>query len=450
MMRCLYSGVSGLTVHQTKMDVIGNNISNVNTVGYKSSSVSFSDVLSQTMSGASAANEETGSGGTNPMQVGLGVGISAVSTNMTQGSLQSTGNETDLAIEGNGFFIVQGAGSDAYQFTRAGDFTVDASGNLVTSDGMLVCGWLDYGGSAQADGTYEFDTEQEVEAINLYSDEYNLNKNVTAPQATDSMALSGNLDSSIDASGIALDDIDTVPSEADFSTPMTVYDNLGNEYEVNANFYKCYVDDSNASDIVTSWYWEIPSVDGLDIDTSGYIQLDSDGQIIDGNTSFPISQDITLTPDSSVGAEEFTITLDFESLTMYNIDSSVESSGNGYTAGELSDFTIGEDGVITGIYTNGEQKPLGMIALAIFQNPSGLQKTGSNLYMATTNSGEFINGIAAGTTGGSISTGVLEMSNVDLSSEFTEMIVTQRGYQANSRIITTADEMLQELVNLKR
>lgn len=457
MMRSMFSGVSGLRAHQTRMDVIGNNVANVNTVGFKSGRVTFQEIFSQTLRGAGAPDAATGRGGTNPMQVGLGLGVGAVDTIMTRGSVQRTDNPTDLAIEGDGFFIVRGGDGDTYRFTRAGNFGVDKLGNLVTGNGMNVYGWQEY--NRNTDGTYEFDTEKPIEAINLYSDIYNKNKRMIAAKATENAVFAGNLDASKVKYGPAgdLDDIGTpTPTTPDFKVPITVYDNLGNSYKVNINFNKCFIDSTtDPANPITSWYWEIEPPAGVTVATgeSGYIQFDKDGQIVTGAAGFDVEPVIVFEPTAATtGTAPFDVTFDFAKLTMYAADSSVKPTNiDGYPTGNLVTFNIGSDGILTGIYSNGQQQPLGLIAMASFENPAGLQKAGENMYIPTTNSGDFKKGVKAGSEGvGMLSPGTLEMSNVDLSKEFTDMIVTQRGFQANSRIITTSDEMLQELVNLKR
>jgi flagellar hook protein FlgE len=194
MMRSMFSGVSGLRAHQTRMDVIGNNVANVNTVAFKSGRVTFQEIFSQTLSGAGAPDAATGRGGRNPMQVGLGLGVGAVDTIFTRGSVQRTDNPTDLSIEGDGFFIVKGGLSDTFRFTRAGNFGVDKLGNLVTGGGLNVYGWQQY--IRNPDGSYTFDTEKPIEPINLYSDIYNKNKRMIAAKATENAVFSGNLDAS--------------------------------------------------------------------------------------------------------------------------------------------------------------------------------------------------------------------------------------------------------------
>ncbi|NLP13940.1 MAG: flagellar hook protein FlgE [Clostridium sp.] len=451
MMRSMFSGVSGLRAHQTRMDVIGNNIANVNTVGFKSGRVTFQEVFSQTLKGAGAPDTTTGRGGTNPMQVGLGIDVGTIDTITTRGSLQRTDNPTDLSIEGDGFFIVKGGSSSTYMFTRAGNFGIDRLGNLVTGSGMNVYGWQSY--TRLADGSYKFDTESPVEPINLFSDAVNKNKKMLAARATTSAVLAGNLDASTPiytsgaASGLGSGASGTADS-FQFTVPLTVYDSLGNDYKLSVNFRKTSA--VGGSGGTTAWEWQVAAASGISLATaSGSIEFNTKGQVVLGPELTP---SIVITPASGIGTEDINVKLDFSNLTMYAADNSVKPTNvDGYPPGELVTFNVGSDGMITGVYSNGQQQPLGLVALAGFENPAGLQKVGENLYITTNNSGEFTRGVKAGSDGtGMLNPGTLEMSNVDLSKEFTDMIVTQRGFQANSRIITTSDEMLQELVNLKR
>jgi flagellar hook protein FlgE len=453
MMKSMYSGISGLRAQQVKLDVIGNNIANVNTIGYKQQRATFNDIFSQTLSGASAPDGNMG--GVNPKQIGLGAKIASIDTLMTPGGPQYTGNSSDVSISGNGFFIVQGGQRGNYQFTRAGNFGVDKAGNL-TVGGMLVCGWQDYGGKRQADGSYVYDTQKPVEPMNLFTDRYNGNKRIIAPKATTHAKLSGNLDPGKAAKGTALDDIGTPPSPADYTGTMTAYDSLGNSYEVQVKFSKCFVDSSDADNPVTSWYWEAKSADAnLGVTASGYVKFDKNGKIVSGEDDFNEKPSITLTPKGNkAAAAPFSVDLDFSGVSTYNSSGSNEiktSDVDGYAAGDLDDISIGDDGVITGIYSNGQKQPLGMIALANFDNPSGLEKIGGNLYVPTVNSGDFKGGVKPGEGGTSrVSSGSLEMSNVDLAEQFSEMMITQRAYQANSKIITAADQILQDLINMVR
>ncbi len=442
MMRSMFASVSGLKAHQTRMDVIGNNIANVNTVAYRGSRVSFQEVFSQTIKGAGAPDPMSGRGGTNPIQVGLGIGVGAVDTITTRGSLQRTDNPTDVSIEGEGFFIVKGSEGDTYKFTRAGNFGIDKLGNLVTSNGMSVYGWQDYGRKANEDGTYTFDTDKPVEAMNIYSDDYNKNKRIIPARASSEIVLAGNLDATY---------ADLDPGDpAQFSVPISIYDSLGNEHKVNIEFVKV--------DIVQNDYarfeWRIPNAGDLAVTAGAAGEIDFDlSSTAPGEIKGDTTATVSFTPDpNTIGAEAFDVVIDFSKLSMYAADSSAKPiSIDGYPTGNLVTFNVGADGMITGIYSNGQQQPLGLIGMATFDNPAGLQRVGDNVYIPTTNSGDFKRAVKAGAQGvGTLNPGTLEMSNVDLAKQFTEMIVTQRGFQANSRIMTTVDEMLQEMANMKR
>lgn len=439
MMRSMFSGVSGLRTHQTRMDVIGNNIANVNTVGFKSGRVTFQEVFSQTLQGSSAADSNSGRAGTNPMQIGLGVGISAIDTIMTRGSSQRTDNPSDMMIEGDGFFIVRGSNTDTYKFTRAGNFGVDEIGNLHLN-GYGVCGW-----EPEFDSTgklKDFDTNKAAAPLNLYRDyATGRNKNILGAQPTTKVYLGGNFDASK-----AVDN--------ELTVPVMVYDTLGNEYKVNVPFKKTKMEagstvwtlNPEGKDIV------IKAADGTTELCTVNIpktELTFDGKGNINKTNAVV--EVTMTPKAN-GADVSKFSLDLTSLTNYASDHSVKPTDvNGYPPGTLTTFNIGPDGIISGIYSNGEQQVLGMIALAVFPNPAGMMKVGENLFIPSTNSGSYTKGVRPGSDGsGKLNPGTLEMSNVDLSREFTDMIITQRGFQANSRIITTSDEMLQELVNLKR
>ena len=441
MMRSMFSGVSGLRAHQTRMDVIGNNVANVNTVGFKSGRVTFQEIFSQTLKGASSPDAATGRGGTNPMQIGLGLGVGAVDTITTRGSLQRTDNPTDMSIEGDGFFICKGGSADTFKFTRAGNFGIDKLGNLVTGSGLNVYGWQ----ALKTDGSGDFDAEKPIEPINLYSDAYR-NKRIIAAKATSTAELSGNLDAS---KAVAL--LEAPTADEIFSVPMTVYDKLGNDYKVTVEFNKEQINVGAPTSLTTTdWTWTITSGAGSGISTtaSGDLNFNAGGMITNAGTPTTVSFAPTA---SATGTGSFDVSFDFSKVTMFAADNSVKpKSVDGYPSGSLVTFSIGSDGILTGIYDNGQQQSLGLMSISGFENPSGLQKVGDNMYIPTTNSGDY-KAVRAGSNGvGTLNPGTLEMSNVDLSKEFTEMIITQRGFQANSRIITTSDEMLQELVNLKR
>ncbi|HHT48653.1 MAG TPA: flagellar hook protein FlgE [Firmicutes bacterium] len=403
MMRSMFAGVSGLRNHQTRMDVIGNNIANVNTIGYKSSRVTFADTLSQTIRGATAPQNNRG--GVNPQQVGLGVTLSSIDVLHTPGNPQTTGVNTDLAIQGNGFFILSDGNEEYY--TRAGNFSRDPSGRLVYSNGLQLQGWR-----IMDDGSVS-DTR---EGITLPSD------SKIAPRATENVSITGNIHPSADPA--------TNPTE--FSSNIEVVDSLGRTHLVEIEF---------SQNGYNNWTWTADLPGGP---FTGTLEFDDGGRLIPGSPA-------TINWDPGGGAGILNIDLDFSQLTQYAaVQSSVAYNQDGYEMGYMDSFRIDTSGKIIGIYSNGLTKELALIAMANFPNPAGLEKMGETMFRRTSNSGT-PQYSSSGVDGcGTISPGTLEMSNVDLSQEFTDMIVTQRGFQANSRIITTSDEMLQELVNLKR
>ncbi len=569
MMRSMYSGVSGLKTHQTKMDVIGNNIANVNTVAYKSSSITFSELMYQTTQKSSGPNALTGTGGTNARQIGLGVQSAAINTAITtQGATQTTGNPFDLCITGDSFFIVSD-GSKNY-FTRSGAFNVDSVGNLVmTSNGYNVMGW----GVDEETLTIKQDTVAPLRIMSADNMTY-------PPEATTKGYVSGILDKN---------DTDAA-TEAGKTVSLSFYDNLGYAYTAKFTIHATNADgeyyvqlddvlDSNAvsitekypgsklSDIVniaenpinadisidknlvstatitarvvtyadaatgTNPSFSFASMSGNGITTvtdasdniltqsydmtdatmsdanktavknllmnaygiseedfaginsftidavSGVLTITSknvvaaslkystdDGSFksIDGSKSITLQFNETIDTGTEVlSLKQFDdIDLDWSATNMFNNSGTStigakngdkSGVGTGRKLGNMSGITIQTNGMIYASYDNGMTRLMGQIAVGEFSNAAGLEKAGENLYEASLNSGEF-DGIGVDITGsgGYMTTGVLEMSNVDLSSEFTEMITTQRGFQANSRIITVSDTMLEELVNLKR
>lgn len=458
MMRSLFSGVAGLKTHQTRMDVIGNNIANVNTVAYKSQSATFQELMYQNTQNASAANEVTGRGGINAKQIGLGSSLAAINTNITQsGSSQSTGNAFDVQISGDSFFIV----SDGAQnhFTRAGAFYVDGVGNLaMTSNGYNVMGW-----QPNEDGSDVLvDT---VSPLKIMSAE-NL---TSAPEQTTKAYIDGVVDKNDS----------NVTSSTGRLVNISVYDNLG--YSYIAQFAIKQDMDASGKPIEGSYSFNPVKL----INSKGETLFDSSKtpgigdpklELATGENAIKFNTtngtintpgidankeaNVTLTI-SGIPAFEKTISIDLANLKMYDNKGTSTVAGHygdvqgrnaGRKKGALSGVAIQQDGKIYGSYDNGTSKLLGQIAVASFANASGLEKIGDNLYDTTQNSGEF-DGIGKDITSdgaGAMKTGVLEMSNVDLSAEFTEMITTQRGFQANSRIITVSDTMLEELINLKR
>ncbi|MCF6463334.1 flagellar hook protein FlgE [Clostridium sp. Cult1] len=426
MMRSMYSGVSGLRVHQNKMDVIGNNIANVNTIGYKRGTMTFQEVFSQVIRGASAP--QGGRGGTNPQQIGLGVNIGAISTIHTKGPAQRTDNPEDLMIDGEGFFVVSDDTNFENRFyTRAGNFTLDRDGNLVTADGYKVLGYL-------ADGDGEITSE--IGGIRVNRTE------TVAATTTKDIELRGNLDS---RTPIYNEDD---PENGIHITDTIIKDSLGNSYTVSFKFEKTNVNEWNvtinnvkdhADDSVMDPAQDIDIT--LKFDENGKLAVDSDKE-----ADLIITKKGVRFGDDDNNA----IKIDFSKLNQYANDMDAKPYADGNSSGKLEGYAIDDKGVVVGIFTNGERKALGQLMLAKFDNSMGLQKIGGNFFVDTRNSGEPQYGTAASGGYGAIAPGTLEMSNVDLSMEFTDMITTQRGFQANSRIITTSDEMLQELVNMKR
>ena len=535
MMRSLFSGVAGLRTHQTKMDVIGNNIANVNTVGYKGSSVTFQDLVYQTTANASGPNDNTGRAGINAKQIGLGVSMASIYSNpANSGSAETTGNPFDIRINGESFFVVSDGNTQFY--TRSGAFTVDANGTLcMSSNGYTVQGY----------GVTDNNGEQQINTSALVPLKIMSPANKTSdPAATNNGYLTGIIDSNSDAL--------TQPTGQ--VVDMKIYDNEGYRYTVkykivpnhtedNGNTTTTesvhYTKDNGASYISQAAYEALATQAEKDAYTAVSIPvckgsfslsvtdiLDSNGDSIyvdgDGSTTYAKEKEqffsralnepgvtdakatgapITITfstvngtyasPNTeslkgfnlnlnsllgvikkgttggdadklkAIPTDAFTKNIEVDLSTLKNIDNKGTSTinggaggvdttkGSGWSVGTLSSVSIGSDGKITGSYTNGQTKLLGQIASAIFSNASGLEKEGDNLYVATMNSGEPVIGDVTA-NGGSYASGELEMSNVDLSAEFTSMITTQRGFQANSRIITVSDTMLEELINLKR
>ena len=549
MMRSLYAGVSGLKTHQIKMDVIGNNIANVNTVAYKSSSITFSELMYQTTQSASGPNATTGTAGTNAKQIGLGVKSGAISTAITTaGATQTTGNPFDIKITGDAFFVVSDGATNF--FTRDGSFYVDAAGNLaMSSNGYNVMGW----GVDETGLNIKQDT---VDALRIMSAE-----NMTyPPEATSRAYISGIIDKNdTDATsstgkimnltfydnlgysytakmsmtemadgkyGLKLSDvldssntsvISRFPglemgSEQAYTTPKTAqttgvtfganytigsgapqpYSNLYNSttgYSADVTTLASLYGFTNVNEFLDSYVVAVPAAVPPNVTMAQIIQNSAagtspsltSGVVGAGNLLTFVGFEgaiVSYSPDDGTftgingsltnpvlldfgGYGNFSnISVDFSNSTNLNNNGTstvaaksgdTDGYGTGRKLGDLSGVSIQNNGMIYASYDNGQTRLLGQIAVAQFSNPSGLQKEGDNLYTSTLNSGEYDGiGVDITTDGGYMSTGVLEMSNVDLSSEFTEMITTQRGFQANSRIITVSDTMLEELVNLKR
>ena len=550
MMRSMYSAVSGLKTHQTRMDVIGNNIANVNTVAFKSSSVTFSDILYQTTSNASGANATTGTGGVNAKQIGLGTTAAATKVSITSaGASETTGNPFDIRLtdkNSTNFFIVNNGSENV--FTRSGSFYVDGSGNLcMSSTGYTVMGW-------QVDETTGEIRKDTVSALRIMQE-----KNLTsAPEATTQATIAGVLDEN---------DAD-VKSDAGKVMNLNFYDNLGYQYTAkfaikatakdgeytveltsildsnNKNITEGFTQaqmkdifgDTDTKTTIASYSTTLQNC-GYTYDTqtgklkntatNQYVIINKDGTLSDNNTKtikdvFGVSdgnlkniqdsnkanntdyefEDVTnadgthsfqIKKTSATSSLKFdtkdgkfksigngteksvelnlnttslnangnfaNINVDFSQCLNYSGKSTIGAdagavdgtTGKGRKLGAMTGIFIDTSGRIYGTYDNGNTELLGQIAVAQFSNASGLEKVGESCYRTTLNSGEFDGiGVEISADGSSMTTGELEMSNVDLSSEFTSMITTQRGFQANSRVITTSDTLLEELVNLKR
>ena len=414
MLRSMFAGVSGLRSHQTMMDVVGNNIANVNTTGYKSSRVTFMDTLSQLQRGASGG--AIGDGGVNPQQVGLGVKVGAIDTVTTQGSVQSTGRSTDVAIQGEGYFVVRNGPETLY--TRSGAFGLDSAGNLVDPTGYLVRGY-----AADANGVVN--PNGPLTDIRLP-----LGQSI-APKATDNVTVGGNLKAG------------AVTGET-VVTSIDVFDAQGKALPVTFTFTK----DAAAN----SWTLSARDRAGAAIaGTPATVTFGPNGQLAtpaNGKVTFAPGAGATPTPG-------FTLDLGLpggtQSLTQFGgVSSATALDQDGQATGTLRSFAVGNDGTVSGVFSNGESKALAQLALASFANAGGLVKEGDNHMRADNNSGLPQIGTPGGAGKGNLAAGTLEMSNVDLAQEFTNLIIAQRGFQANSRIISTSDELLQELVNLKR
>ncbi|MBI2767310.1 MAG: flagellar hook protein FlgE [Chloroflexi bacterium] len=506
MMRALYSAISGMKNQMSFMDVVGNNIANVNTIAYKSSRVTFQDILGQTIKGASSP--QNGRGGTNPAQIGLGMNLGGIDTVMTQGSIQSTGKLTDFAIQGDGFFVVSDGQRNYY--TRDGAFDIGVDGGLVNPvTGLRVMGWT-------ADATGAVDTQTSMTAL-----EIPFGTQVSA-QPSSNMRFSGNLDASVPVGGYV-------------NTTVTAYDSLGVAHSVKLTLTKMApnmwaVRDSASSVAFTPaptgdlaaagasvtgspntmrpGKWDVtltagtlsaqftpatftpPSTWGTGTPeaaitgslaangtnttlipgvtfTAGAaaaagtatievaqgatspapVEFSPNGQWLGTNTNPTVTLD-----NSNTGASTpQTVTLDLTTLTQFAGQSQVNLTTNdGFPAGALVSFSVGSSGEVSGIYSNGSNRVIGQLALANFVNAGGLQRSGQNLWTPTGNSGDAILGTPNSNGRGTVNTGTLEGSNVDLAQQFTNVIIAQRGFQSSARVVTASDQMLQDLVAIIR
>jgi flagellar hook protein FlgE len=466
MLRSMYSGVSGLRGFQTAIDVVGNNIANVNTIGFKAGQTVFADLLSQTVQGAGLPAE---GGGTNPAQVGLGMRLAGTTTSFSQGGLQNTGRPTDMSIQGDGFFVVRRGGESFY--TRAGSFTLDGNGRLSTPQGTLVQGWT-------ADAQGNINSNLDVGDITMPVG------SLIDPQITKNLIMGGNLPAS------------ALPGTT-VSASITVYDSNGagksltfeftKDPGVDANNDDDFLDVGDTAPVADKWQLKVKGPIGANNNIQGYLTTDGTATTI-GTT--PAYWDITFNPATGaiatmapmgvvatgspvltqpmlsqigvfspavvgpppVAADSITINFaDTEPLTQFSgINSLAAQSQDGSAPGALQTFTISQDGIITGVFSNGRTQNIAQIAIANFDNPSGLEKLEGSMYRPSANSGLASIGLAGIAGRGTLAGGTLEMSNVDLAQEFTNLIVAQRGFQASTRVITASDEVLNDLVNIRR
>jgi flagellar hook protein FlgE len=419
-----YTAISGLRAYGQAMGVISNNIANVNTIGFKGSRTAFEDMLSQQMTGTSGQS-----------QVGRGVRVAAVHRLFDQATFETTGSGTDLAIDGNGFFIVTKAGLREY--TRAGQFYLDEDGLLINHQQYVLQGWgLDEDGNIDS-------TLQDI----------NLSSITSAPEATDNVEMHLNLDANATTLGPGTFDVLDPLNTSNYSNSLTVYDALGNWHL--ATFYYTKAD-------TDSWEWNLVLQGGEVVGqpndfvaASGTLDF-TDGRMQTETITAPFGWQFNGTTAAQTMDFEFGESIDEggsgldgtsqfagESLTKF-------LSQDGYARGDLVSIQIDQDGLLSGMFNNGHSRAVYQLALARFTSPWGLSSTGKTMFVETAISGPPIIG-EPGTTGlGSVNSNTLEMSNVDLATEFVEMIKTQQAFQANSRVITTTDQLLQEVVNLKR
>ena len=528
------------------MDVIGNNIANVNTTGFKSSRTTFADTLSQTQAGASRASENRG--GVNPKQVGLGTGVSSIDLIFTDSSASATGKNTDLALSGNGLFVV-GQGTETY-YTRNGAFEFDEEGNYVLpGSGLYVKGWMEQDGvintsAAVTNITIPSGKAMDASATNAVNYSSNLNASTLMISSItvgggSAITTTGKTATASPSSPLLLKMTDgteqtvtsgtyTVGHSIPLTTTFTEYDSLGNQHTIPLLYEKVgTVSMTNARtglpETVSVWKYSLADntansalgLTGRAIEESngtltipsflesgstniknskysdfGYIAFDTDGQLVSGegklqegvdaspkDIKFNSSVMMYVTYFDSVeayknavaGGESYNIgdstkdidhvasngaamgeiSISFNEVNQYSGSSTIFGAGNGYAAGKLQSVNIDNFGVITGTYTNGQRKSEAQVAVAQFNNPAGLFKIGNSLYQESDNSG-VANVKSASGLGVTITPAALEMSNVDIANEFSDMIITQRGFQSNSKIVTVGDEMLETVINMKR
>ena len=466
MMRSLFSGVSGLQNHQTRMDVIGNNLANINTTGFKRNRVNFQDIFYQQLQGAARPTETLG--GVNPKEVGLGMSVASIDTIHIQGAFQTTGVQTDLAINGTGFFILNDRGTNLY--TRAGAFGLDREGTLVNpANGMKVQGWM----AEDIDGFQFLDVSRDIEDIIIPVGSKD------PARETSIVNFACNLDKRLPE--IPDDATEMQIRAGTWNTSIKIYDSFGDEHTLRVSL-------SRVTGVNNSWNAEVMINPESEIPTNATVGLgdappaigdatvftinfSNDGTILSaidaagnesggaGNVIMNIAYDVqSATPeaDGTLVRQVFTLDLGtvgsgINSMTQFAEESSSKAvSQNGNPMGYMDNFRIDGSGIITGVFSNGTTRVLGQVALATFTNQGGLEKVGDNTFKVSNNSGAANIGPSGIAGKGKLQAGALEMSNVDMADQLTDMIITQRGFQVNSRTIQTADQLLQELLTLKR
>jgi flagellar hook protein FlgE len=428
----MFTAISSLNLHQSYLDVVANNLANANTTGYKANRVMFQDQYSQLINGGSAPTASRS--GTNPIQIGLGVQAGFISPNFIQGALQSTGRNHDLAIQGDGFFVFNSVIDRTY--SREGSMAVSSDGFLVNSStGMRAQGW-------SVDASGNVDTNLPVTDISIP-----LSRSMAS--ATTQASFTGNLNADLTAMPIPNPGdplaVPPIPATPGGSTRVTLaaFDSLGNVNPIDITF-------TRVSE--TDWTWDYTFTDPAGVTTTvapaGTLQFDG----ATGHLGVGTATTGTININPGTGAANINATIDFSNMTMFNSpNSTAVAIQDGLPAGSVNDVTITPiDGSVYLIYSNGMREKIGQMALARFTNPEGLIAAGHTMFKEAVNSGNAQIGTALTGGRGSIASGYLEGSNVDMAREFTNMILAQRGFQASSRVITTSDEIIQELVNLKR
>jgi flagellar hook protein FlgE len=413
-----YTALSGLDTHTVAMQVVGDNIANLNTVGFKGSTALFEDVLGNAMTTVTGVD-----------QTGVGAKVSSIDNNFTQGTLETTGINTDVGITGKGFFVVKDVSTNVNYYTRAGHFNLDTDGYYVTPQGLRVQGYL-----FDSTGTNLIESLTDIQLTN---------RNMASPRVTSEASMVLNLD----ATETALTWDDTNPGgTSNYSTATQIYDSLGNAHNIQIYFTKTGAQ---------AWDWHA-MMDGSDVQGgtagtpvlygNGSLAFDNDGQLTSAMPANFYTGAITFANGLAASAT----TLDLAGSTQYGSPSAIQSvSQDGYASGYLSGVVIDSNGTITGNYTNGVTQNIAQLVLADFVNLYGLARQGSQLYMATSESGDPLYDRAGLGGMGRVASGMLEEANVDLAAEFIKMMISQRGFQANSKVITTTDEMMASLIAIK-